>query len=129
MESLVGGLGGLIGDLAQMGVACIPFNHDLQGGSAGAQKEVSFPVAWLLAGVGFHGPLIDGNTVGDGDFNPRDPGPVSPTAVAANKRGDEVAGLGVDPLVDGFVANDGKFCLWFRRAFALVFKPPRDRLG
>ena len=114
MEGLVSGLGGLIGDFAQQGVARFSFDDDLEGAAARAQKEIPFPMSWLLAGVGLRRSLVDGNTVGDGDFNPRDAWAVSATSVAANKRRDEVSGVGVDPLVNGFMAHHGKVCLWVR---------------
>lgn len=100
MECLVSGLGGLIGDHAQAGVARFSFDDDLEGAAARTQKEIPFPMSWLLARVGLWRPLVNGNAVGDGGFNPRDAWAVSATSVAANKRRDKVSGIGVDPLVN-----------------------------
>ena len=102
-------------------MARFSFNDDLEGGATRAQKEIPFPMAWLLAGVGLRRSLVDGNAVGDGDLNPRDAWAVSATSVAANKRGNEVAGIGVDPLINGFMANHGKFLLWLRGCCCLLY--------
>src|SRR5688572_1650456 len=63
-------------------------------------------MAGLLTRVGFPGPFLDGNPMGNKDFRPRVLRTTAASAMAPDQGGNEVSGVRIDQLINGFMADE-----------------------
>lgn len=101
-------LGGFVGGFSQAGISRFSFDGHGKGGATFADNQIRFPVTGATALGGFRRSFRNVNTTWDFPFPARDMARAA-LGVPAGKKGDEVPGLGVNPLVDGFVADDAAF--------------------
>ena len=94
-------------ELSQLGKTALTFDESPHGDFAfTGDHGVGFPMAELLALVDGLGPFVDGNTAWNMVF-----GVLTAVAeretlpVVSNEVRDQISGLNVNPLVDGFGAN------------------------
>jgi len=115
----------LLRELGQAGVASLALDRDLEGlGAAPGDRSVGLPMTDPVAGEDHRGTLADRHPVGNMDFLMLAGVPSAlASALSADEERDEMPRVGVDPLVDGFVA-DGQIGMPDRKTTSDEFGRP-----
>ena len=97
----------LLRKFGQAGVAGLALDRDLEGlGAAPGDRRVGFPMPDPVAGKDRRGTLADRYSVGNMSFlMPAGVSPVLASTLGADEERDEMPCVGVDPLVNGFMAD------------------------
>ncbi len=97
----------LLRELGQAGVAGLALNHNLEGLEASpGDRSVGLPMPDPVTGEDRRGTLADRHPVGNmGFLMPAGVSPALASALGADEKRDEMPRFGVDPLVNGFVAD------------------------
>lgn len=95
-----------VGNFGQTGIAGFAIHGNLKGATARTNDQVGFQVPQFLASISGERPLGQRGSVVDGraGFAGESAGPS--LGMRADQSPDQMTGLGIDPLVDGFMAND-----------------------
>ncbi len=114
-ESEIRSVRGFVEDFGEFGEAGGAVHGDLESGRALTDHEVNFPMAWPLPKISFRRSFRKGSPCRNGMkfFAGR---AEESLGVMARKASNKVRSLAINPLIDGFMADDFRACFFCQTA-------------